>query len=450
MDQAAIRRIYNACDPGEPLAPGDPRNVDVDSERFGMPRGVVWSERIAREIILSNTPVCKLFTGLPGSGKSTELRRLLQRLNDEARFLAVLIDAEERIDLSSPVSEPDIVAVVAYELERAVTEAEGKEPGPERPGFLTKLWERLASVEPSLTPKLDLGPPGAKLIFEMKSNPRFRQRVRDAISGNLTEFLADARHHVEALVERTRKAGWEGLVVVFDSLEKLRGMSTNWEDVIDSAERVFGQGAVHVRLPVHIVYTVPSALLSRQTEIEFMPAVKVLDASGRRSEPGIQALRDLVDRRIPPAEREAVFGAGERQRHLVDRIILQSGGYLRALVRTLRWCVAERELPVDDASLDSRFASESDVFRRIVSQADFEWLARVATDKYLTLADEEQRPVTDRMLANSVVLRYHDKHEWWDVHPAVVTIPGVSEAISTRTAIRAPGRDANDPARMLA
>lgn len=434
MDQATIRRIYNACDPAEPLAPNDPRNVDVDSERFGMPRGVVWSERIAREITLSDTPVCKLFTGLPGSGKSTELRRLRQRLQGDSRFLTVLIDGDERIDLTSIIDVTDIIAVVVDELERAVLEAEGKEPDREPTGFFKRVWERLTAADPSLS-RIDVGPPGAKLVIEMKSNPGFRRRVREVIAGHLTEFLADARHHVEGLTQRARDDGWEGVVVVFDSLEKLRGTSTTWDEVIASAERVFGHGAVHVRLPIHTVYTVPSALLSRQTDIEFMPAVKVRDRSGTPSEPGIDALRDLVERRIPTAERTEIFGAGRHQREIIDRIILQSGGYLRALVRNLQSCVAERRHPIDHVTLDAKFASETDVFRRIVYQVDFEWLARVAIDKYLTLGDEQQRPVIDRMLAYNVLLRYQNQHDWWDLHPAVVEIPGVREAIDR---LRAP------------
>lgn len=429
MDEATIRRIYNACDPGEPLAPNDPRNVDVDSERFGMPRGVAWSERIAREIVLSDDPVCKLFTGLPGSGKSTELRRLCLRLQGESRFLTVLIDGDEQIDLTSRIDVTDIIAVVVNELERAVVETEGGKPGRDPTGFFKRIWDRLRAVDPSFKAEISLVDGPGKLVVEMKSNPRFRQRVRDVIAGHLTEFLADARQAVDDLTTRARNQKWEGLVVVFDSLEKLRGMSTTWEDVINSAEQVFGSGATHVKLPVHAIYTVPPALLSRQTDIEFMPVVKVVDRHGQPSEPGIMALRNLVERRIPTAERAAIFGTGTHQRALIDRLILESGGYLRALVRALRWCVAEPNHPIDGTSLDARFAHEIDAFRRIVSQADFEWLAGVATDKYLPLVDEQQRPVTDRMLANSAVLRYQNQHDWWDLHPAVAKIPGVHEAI---------------------
>jgi len=428
MDQEEIRRIYNACDPAEPLAPNDARNVDFDSERFGKPRGDVWSERIAREITLSDGPVCRLFTGLPGSGKSTELRRLHRRLQGDERYLTVLIDGEEQIDLTSRIDVTDIIAVVVNELEREVVETEGGDPGRDPTGFFKRLWDRVRSVYPSLKGEVPL--PGAKLVLEMKSNPGFRQKVREVISGHLTEFLADARQAVKDLTERACKEKWHGLVVVFDSLEKLRGMSTTWEDVINSAEQVFGNGATHVKLPVHTIYTVPPALLARQTDIEFMPVVKIADRDGQPSEPGMAALRKLVDLRIPGAERAEIFGTGARQRELIDRIILESGGYLRDLVRAVQWCVFQMEFPIDHAALNRRFARESDAYRRIVPEGEFEWLAHIATSKYLTLVgDERKRPIIDQMLRNNVLLRYQNEHDWWDLHPAAAAIPGVAQAI---------------------
>lgn len=82
MDQRLRRTYYNLCKPYEALDPDDPRYVDLDS--LGTPearvRGVSWVEKLAEQIELSDEPVCQLFTGLPGSGKSTELRRLARRL----------------------------------------------------------------------------------------------------------------------------------------------------------------------------------------------------------------------------------------------------------------------------------------------------------------------------------------------------------------------------------
>jgi hypothetical protein len=79
--------IHNRLRFDEPLPPDDDRNLDID--RFGSTRvrGGIWTERLARRVELSDVPVYLLFTGLHGSGKSTELLRLAERLRQrEARI----------------------------------------------------------------------------------------------------------------------------------------------------------------------------------------------------------------------------------------------------------------------------------------------------------------------------------------------------------------------------
>lgn len=88
MDLKTLQKYYNRCNPEEALGPDDERYVDIDS--LGSPderiRGENWVNRLARQIELSgNNPVCKYFTGLRGSGKSTELKRLAARLEDKNR-----------------------------------------------------------------------------------------------------------------------------------------------------------------------------------------------------------------------------------------------------------------------------------------------------------------------------------------------------------------------------
>src|SRR5687767_15921346 len=133
MDLKTLRKLYNACNPEEALDPDDPRNVDIDAgSNDGHVRGDNWVRRLAREIELSgDTPVCKYFTGLPGSGKSTELRRLAARLRskqqDRANLLPVIIDAEETLDITAEIDIPDIMIALIYGTERQILQAEGKD-----------------------------------------------------------------------------------------------------------------------------------------------------------------------------------------------------------------------------------------------------------------------------------------------------------------------------------
>ncbi len=434
MDIATIKRLYNACDPLEALLPDDTRNVDLDAEVFGRPRGEAWVERLARDFELSDKPVTKLFTGLPGAGKSTELRRLLRRLESDggAHLLTVMLDAEERLDLSSSIDVPEVVAGMIDGVERRVLEVEGIDPDHTNGGrLIDRLWDWIRSLDPQLE-KMELGLRGSKLVLSLRTNPIFRQQVRRIVTGQLTAFRNQAKEYLADLSARSHNQGYSGIVVCLDSLEKLRGMSTNWDEVITSAERLFHSGAEDLgALGVHAIYTVPITLMSRQSGIELMPAVKVQDRDGSDNSDGIQAMREIILRRIPESEdREALFGPARAQEKLIDQMILQSGGYLRDLVKQLRFAVAEQQHPVSSQRLARWFSEQTDAFRELVTRADFEWLARLSKEKWNTLADTSQRETADRMLANSVVLRYDNERDWYDLHPAAKVIPGVQQAIA--------------------
>ena len=57
-------------------------------------------------------------------------------------------------------------------------------------------------------------------------------------------------------------------------------------------------------------------------------------------------------------------------------------------------------------------------------------LARVAMQQYLIIDGDADREVADRLLQNNVILRYLNEEAWFDIHPAVRRIPGVSEEIA--------------------
>lgn len=129
MDFATRKRLYNLCNPSEPLEPVDARNIDIDKLAGGV-RGDDWLGKVLRRLQLSDEPLCELLTGLPGSGKTTELKRLLEKLEDPHRdkLLGVYIDAEQVVDLTNPIDVPDLLGTIVEATERKVLEVEGRDP----------------------------------------------------------------------------------------------------------------------------------------------------------------------------------------------------------------------------------------------------------------------------------------------------------------------------------
>lgn len=435
MDLTTRRRLYALCR-DEPLEPDDRRNVDFDHlGRSGdlAVRGVSWVERLAAPIELSDLPTRQLMTGLPGSGKSTELRRLGVYLSREragrAGYLVARVDAEDAFDLTQAIDLPDVIAVLVDGAERAVLVAEGApNRGESSSSFLVRTWHWLTETEIELK-DIEIGGGPAKLALEMKTRPAFRQQVRASLTRHFTRFLQESRAELVALDARARSAGWQGLCLILDSLEKLRGLDSNWMDVLESAVRVFGSGAPYLKLPVHCLFTVPPALVNRlNADVEFMPMIKLRDRSGETFASGYEALRELVRRRIPDPELEQLLGPGfeDRLKVLIDR----SGGYPRELVLALRWLLELPRLPAEPSDLERLNNESRERFRSLVTDEDLPWLARVAVEKTLPVPTEEDRPMVDRAIQNNIVLRYLNNDTWFELHPAVLEIRGVQDAIA--------------------
>lgn len=438
MHFVQLRHYYNQCDPDESLAPTDERNVDLDQRAQGTVRSAKLFEGLLRDFEYSDKPICRLFTGLPGSGKSTELRRLATRLAgpDGLHLFPVIADAEELLDIRAEIDVADVMLAMLYATEVAVLQAEGKKPeSAMSEGYFTRFWHWLTTTEVSLNEAKFAITSTVDLVAELKTRPTLRQRVREAVSRNLNSFLADVAKQLQALETRVEAlpvgAGerpYSGVLIVVDSLEKLAGTTTTWRDVLNSAEVFFRRESPWLDLPVHTIYTVPPALLMRIPDIVFMPMIKVRSKDGSPYEPGIDAARAVVYKRIPPESLESLLG--EQWEARVSTLIGWSGGYPRELVRLLRQCLRYKTYPLSEEDFQRVFDEVAASYRNLVYREDYAWLLEVARQRWVTVDTEKQHPSAARMLAINAVLYYPNGEGFYDLHPAVYRIPELQAALA--------------------
>lgn len=433
MDFQTIKTYFNRCNAYESLFPDDDKNLDIDNFGPVLVRGRKLVQVLGNTIERSDRPVFQLFTGLPGSGKSTELKRLVKRLQDPARahLLTVMVDGDASLDLTNEIDIPDILSAILLAVETEVLKIEGRDPqNALEEGYFTRLWHWLKTTEPELT-KAEYGiPSGPKLVVEMKSRPSLRQRVRATLATHLSTFLEQVRNELVALEARALAKGYRGLVVIFDSLEKLRGTSDNWHQVLSSAERIFSGGAPYLRLPVHVIYTLPTALVARTRfdGLAFIPMIKLHERSGAPCPEGYAAARELIRHRVPDDVLQQLLGHQCEDR--VKEMIRWSGGYPRELVRLLRSALAMEDMPLSEDDFQRLFSDIKSSYRLVVPAEAFDWLALVRQQHYFTIDNDAHRPIADQMLQNNVVLRYANGEDWFDLHPAVAEIPGVVAALA--------------------
>lgn len=386
IDRATRKILYNLCSPDEPLAPEDARNVDIDALP-GDARGDRWVEKLAARIELSTRPVCEFFTGLPGSGVTTELLRLGARLSSRqgGNFLVVHIAAEEVLDLTSPLHEADLLLAILLKTFAALHEADGKPLAPR--------WRRLRDGEPAAR---------AAFLAEFEVNT--------------SRFITEARDDLVLRNHEARQRGQEGLVILVDGLEKLRGLSSNWSDVLASAERLFSGGSWLSQLPVHVVCTLPPALTLRMTTpVTFLPMLRVCDRQGV-VDAGFQAALEIIRRRVRDPQLGDILGSSTWESRL-GRIIVFSGGSPRELIRILQAFIAEGS--IDEATFDRQLRFVAEQYHRSIPENALPWLLRIHQEKRLVVEDESSRYIAEQMMQAGVVMRYQNGEPWADLHPAV-------------------------------
>ncbi len=394
-----------------------------------------WSgAKLARQIELSKKPVFQLFTGLRGTGKSTEIQRLHTRLSDPKRsnLLTVLIDADDVLDLTVELDVSDVLALILFHTERVVLAAEGDDAANAlKDAPFRRVWDWLSKTDVEigkLTAGVDVG---AKVGIDLnlKTNPTLRQKVREIVARHLATFVRFVHDELRELEWRAKKTGRSGIVILFDSLEKLRGTSLTWKPVLDSAERVFGTGAPYLQLPVHALYTIPPALARRMADpVAFLPMIKVRNAEGVLYPPGVEVIEDLIGKRLDPEGLEQLFGKDD-VRDRIRAIALWSGGYPREIVRLLQTLLELESFPVSAPTLERELHRAGNTYRGIVYDSGaIPLLAAVNRTKRLIPRDDREREAADLFLQNNVILRYLNDEEWMEVHPSVAGMKELAEA----------------------
>ena len=431
MEKARLKKFYNLCNPYTTFEPDSPYNVDVD--RFGIGdrtvnvRGKVWAESLADQISFSDDPVTLFFSGHRGSGKTTELKRMMRQLEREENFLCVYVNSDEVLDLADEIEVTDVLSVIAYRVIEAVARHLGDDPDKAlNDGFFKRLWHWLRDTDVELS-KMQVDTDVGRMIFDVKNSRTFREQIRRTLTAHLTRFKQEVAEELRR--QETRivpdKAG---IVVIVDQLEKLRGVTANWDNVLASAERMFCTGAVHLRLPVHSVYTVPPALVNKMAQIEFLPVLKVRDTYDAPYADGIAVAEAILRARFnDDGALEEIFG--ETCEAKLHAIIKFSGGFVRDMLIIMRKVLLSQRFPVTDPMLTSIFSETYNEFRGFITEAEFDWLAEVERDRFLTLAEPAQIQIADRMLGLHAVLRYQNDALWYRLHPAVRQIPQIAERL---------------------
>ena len=247
-----LKKLYNALE-DRVLEPGDPvyvKQIHPSSDAI---------EEIATEVDWQEGGGVSLFTGQRGTGKSTELKRLKKRL-EELGMVVFYADLSEFMLLTKPVEVSDFLISVAGAMSEQLIARYGASPG-ER-----SYWDRLSGF---LQTKVEFTDIGVKLAAvdikaSLKSDPDIKRRVQEGARGHIAQLVQEVHGFLGEAVDLVRQKEGDAtrkVVLLVDSVERIRSVGPEAPTVYDSVRNLFFGHGEHLRVPVlHVVYTVPPYL----------------------------------------------------------------------------------------------------------------------------------------------------------------------------------------------
>ena len=372
--------------------------------------------RLRRDILRVAGEGVFLFTGQPGSGKSTELQRLRRDLLGRD-CKVYYCDLEDWLNLNAPVTLSSFLVALLSSWIDQVGVLQGKRSPAER---LIDFFTGTRLIPENLKLDANAGPIKGQIQFALQSDENFRRELEVNLKRQLSSIVAQA-HRLVAELKLDLCPNGERCVLLADSIEKIRGYGDEAERVYESVQRLFVSEGAALRMPgVHVVYSVSPFLLEQSTQLAAslgtgfvvnMPSVHVLkNRSQVADDAGIAAVLSLVTARFP--RWTEVFTPAQ-----LTRLATRTGGDLRDFLRAIRVALSDDipVLPVRDATVDFALSHISPT-RNIVGE-HVQWLARLDTSHEAELGGAIDAKVLQRYLATKHVLAYLNGDTWYAVHP---------------------------------
>lgn len=294
--------LHNSLDPFYPLPPGDQRYVDCNAVRGDAD----IRRELGKKILRSDRHTYQLYTGHTGAGKSTELLRLKDHLQDNGCVVVYFAAGpDDQYDLPD-VELPEILLTCARYLIEEL-QALGGDPGPLMgwlKNHLTEAKDLALSdiVLDNLTFDIGLGEL-IKINAQARQDPRLRRQLRDLLNPQSVPLI----EQINTIIRSAKlPQGKSKLVMIADNLEKIvverrDDGSTNYDEIfVDRCEQLKG-------LECHIIYTAPLAMMYSQKTVDIpnlydavqiLPMVMVNDHQGNPYLEGIKTLKALIDKRL--------------------------------------------------------------------------------------------------------------------------------------------------------
>ncbi|MFM7425115.1 MAG: ATP-binding protein [Elainella sp.] len=435
-DEDLLTRISRAINPSEPIQPGDPAYVDCQAERGDA--NVI--DDLGVEILRGEDRSCQLYSGHRGAGKSTELLRLKQHLEQNGCLVVYFAAVGENEDVDPEDAEyTDILIACTRHLLEGVKNAD---PAPVLSWFGNRLSALRELGMTEITADQLNAEVGikelAKISTTIRAIPTERQKIRNLINPHTVSLLQALNEFIED--GKRKLPPGNKLVVIADNLDRIAPVYD--ENGRSNHDAIFLERSGQLRgLKCHLIYTIPISMAhsNRASDLQAaygcnlvqLPMIRIRSTDGGVDLQGLAKVKPLVAQRVQPFMPQAKLeGEVFESPEALERLCLMSGGYMRELFIILKVTLNRtKSLPVPVKSVQRGITETRDTYRRTPQSAEWSILAKVAATHRI----ENDQPYRDLMFRRCILeYRYFDSdgemQPWYDVHPLIRGIQEFKEA----------------------
>ncbi|MEM7066667.1 MAG: P-loop NTPase fold protein [Cyanobacteria bacterium P01_B01_bin.77] len=436
-----LGQFFRACNPSKTLNLTSPDDGKYYID-FSEVRGSDLVRELKRTITLSDQePTCQLFTGHIGCGKSTELSRLRQELEDDG-YHVVYFESTNDLDMGD-VDISDILLAIAKQVSKSLEEARLRLAPNKFQTLLKSAADLLNSEVTGLKVKMpEVG--GLKVADEVglsaedgsyslafgigelttkaKDSKDVRSLLRQHLEPRINSILEVINSElIETANQQLTDRNQAGLVVIVDNLDRIdnkpRGQGRRQPEYL-----FVDRGDQLKKLRCHVVYTVPLVLsFSNEQENltnrfgsapQVLPMVRTQNRDGNPCEAGINSLRQMLLARAFPdlTAEERLTKVGELFDSLetLDRLCIASGGHVRNLLVLINYCLKKADPPFTSELLDRVVSLRLSDLTKAIDVEEWALLREVHRTQAVRGEGEYQS-----LLRSLFVFEYRDTGQTW-------------------------------------
>ena len=435
-----LKEAYRACDV-KPLTGDDIARYYVDLSAV---RNTVAIEDVSTDLDLQEPGEFNtiLFTGHRGCGKSTELKRIQSRWENDYRVTYIEFDQELDV-LDAEYTDLYLLFInkVADDLTKLRLKFDSKLLERFESWFkeVTKETEETVQSSVSIETEASAGAEipfiyklTAKLLGQIKGSSQQKKVIRETLQRNLSRLQTDINLLLKDAFEKLRRKYpdryQKGFLVIVDNLDRIPP---------NVANHLFFDYAPQLQeLDCTIIYTVPISVIYSYKNVSnlfgnpnIVPMVNIYEFNRREcdlnyNQQRLEGVASLIEKRVDVS---AVF---DDRQQLLD-LAKASGGHVRQLMQTtrsaFRTAITRKHSKVLAEDVTYALKQQQFDFERSTPTAEYYTiLAQVCLKK-----DIDKDEIGQTLLFNISVLEYNGNSRWNYVNPLVKQSYAFQQALAS-------------------